>query len=255
MARRKHRRGSPMFVTPAYELFPKSYEYVRKNIWVFAVLYIFPLIIGLSNGAWAVDSRRHWSTDGEVASNALAGPTLPAYAYGGFGVALLFALIIATVLQIMLQSAQLEASEGRSVNLSRAWSTFRKVGLQMFGLYMAVAVMLLISLVPMLIYIAIGLPAIGAIILLIPAAIMLRRYFLAPYVLLDNPGMPVWEALNKSAELSLKDPWSIYSIMGVLIIFALFGAVPLIGWIAAFALHFFYNVAPAIRYRELKKLN
>jgi hypothetical protein len=40
----------------------------------------------------------------------------------------------------------------------------------------------------------------------------------------------------------------------VQILIAMLGLFPLIGWIFAFGLGFLYQVAPAIRYQELKKL-
>jgi hypothetical protein len=254
MPRRKHRRGSPLYVTPAFELFPKSYGLVKKNLSVFALLYIFPLIIGLSNGAWVVDSRRHWHTDVPVGLNAVGHSTLPAYAYGGVGIALVFAMAIAIFLQVMTQSAQLEAAEGRKVQFSSLLKTAKARLLQMLGLYLAVGVVLLISFLPLILYVALGLPSLFSVILLVPPAIVLRRYLFAPYVLLEDDKKSVWEAMEQSAALSLKDSWSVYSLLGVMILFSLFGVVLLIGWIAAFLLQFFYSVAPALRYQELKKL-
>jgi uncharacterized membrane protein len=261
MARRKHRRGSPLYVTPAFDLFLKSYDLVKENFTVFALLYIFPLIIGLSNGTWVVASHRSWSNDTPVAANTLSTSTLPAYAWGGFGVALLFALAIAVALQVMLQAAQLESSHGRRPKISHLWQIVKKRGWQMFGLYLAVSFMVLLSFIPLLIFLAIGLTSlpillaiIGVLIFIFPAVVMVRRYFVAPYVLLDDDSIGVWAAMDKSAKITLRDTGSVYSIMGVMILFSLFGALPLIGWIISFGLHFFYNVAPALRYQELKKL-
>jgi hypothetical protein len=226
-------------MTPAFELFPKSYHLVRKNIWVFVTLCIFPLIIGLSNGVWVVDSQRHFHTDAPVIWGAIGTSTLPAYAWGGFGITLIFAMVLAIILQIMTQAAQLDVSMGKSANLSRAWKVVKARGLQMLGLYLLVGLI----------------TAVGFVLFIIPGIIMLRRYFVAPYVLLENKEMGVWDAMEKSAQLTKQDPWSVYSILGLMLLFSLFGVFPIIGWIAAFLLHFFYSVAPAIRYQELKKIN
>lgn len=254
MPRRKHRRGSPLYVTPAFELFPKSYSLVKKNLSVFALLYIFPLVIGLSNGTWVVDSRRRWHTDIPVILNAIGHSTLPAYAYGGLGIALVFAMLLAVFLQIMAQAAQLEAAEGRQVQLAGIFKVAKSRYLQFLGLYLAVGVVLLISFLPLILYVAFGLPSLLSVLLLIPPAIVIRRYLFAPYVMLEDDKKTVWEAMEQSAAISLKDSWRVYSLMAVMVIFALFGVVILIGWIAAFLLQFFYQTAPALRYQELKKL-
>lgn len=238
MRRHKHRRGSPLYVTPAFDLFLQSYDIVKVNLGIFALLYLFPLVIGLSNGTWAVDSRRSWGNDLPVVANTLGNSSLPAYAWGGLGLALIFAVAIAVILQVMIHAAQLEASKGHKPKLSKLWRVVKKRGWQMFGLYLAIGV----------------LTVLGFIALIIPGIIMLRRYFVAPYVLLENEGMSVWQAMDKSAEITHRDSWSVYSIFGVMIIFALFGGLPIIGWIIAFGLRFFYNLAPALRYQELKRL-
>jgi len=239
VARHKHRRGSPLYVTPAFELFPKSYELIKNNFGTFAALYIFPLIIGLSNGTWVVDSRRSWHTDFPAGAAVLGNSTLPAYAYGGLGIALLIAMVIAIFLQIMTQAAQLEVSEGRKPKFGQLLQVARQRFWQMLGLYIWVGLITLV----------------GFILFIVPGIIMLRRYFVAPYVLLENQKMGISYAMQKSADITKRDSWSVYSIMGVMVLFALFGALPLIGWIIAFGLRFFYSAAPALRYQELKKLS
>jgi uncharacterized membrane protein len=212
---------------------------VRDNFTVFALLYLFPLIIGLSNGTWVVDSRRSWHNDVPVATNTLGNSTLPAWAWGGLGIAFIFALLIGVLLKIMIQQGQLQASSGHRLSLSELFKVARASYWQMFGLYLLVGLVTLI----------------GFILFIIPGIIMLRRYFLAPYVLLENKGMGIWGAMEESAKITRRDSWSIYSIFGVMILFTLFGVLPLIGWIIAFGLHFFYTVAPALRYQELKRLS
>lgn len=239
MPRHKPRKGSPLYVTPAFDLFPKSYELVRDNFTLFALLYFLPLVVGLSNGTWVVDSRRSWHNDVPVVANTVGNSTLPAWAWGGLGLAFIIALALGVIIQIMIQAAQLEAAHGRRPKFSHLWRTVQKRGWQMFGLYVAVGLVTLV----------------GFILLIIPGIIMLRRYFVASYVLLENENISIWQAMERSAAMTKRDSRSVYSIMAVLVIFTLFGVLPLIGWLIAFGLRFFYNLAPALRYQELKRLS
>jgi uncharacterized membrane protein len=253
MALRKPRgrRGSPLYVTPALELLFKSREMVKKNFKVFAVLYFFPLVIGLSNGFWVVDSQRHFTPDTLDAANAIGTPALPAYAYAHFSFIFLVALALAVVLKIMLQAAQLQAAEGHKVSLKVLWQVVKKRGWQFFGLYLAVSILICIWLVPAFLF----RDMLIELICFIPAIIMLRRYFVASYVLLENKDMGVWQAMERSARLTGRDSWSIYALIGVMALFALFGIIPYLGWLIAFLLLFYYSAAPAIRYQELKKFD
>lgn len=238
MARNRGRRSSPLYVTPAFDLLPASYDYVKANFKVFVILFLFPMVIGLSNGYWVVDSRRHLVPDVLNAASSLGNATLPAYSYAHFGITFLIALAIGVVIQIMANAAQLQASEDKKVRLTRVWRVVKQHWLKMLGLYTVISV----------------LTAIGLALLVIPGLIVLRRYFFAPYVLLENQDLSIWQAMEKSAEISKRNSRSVYEMLAVMLLFSLFGIVPLIGWIAAFALHFYYSVAPAIRYRELKRL-
>ncbi len=238
MARSRGRRSSPLYVTPAFDLLPKSYGLVKTNLRIFALLFIFPLIIGLSNGFWVVDTQRHLRADILDAFNAVGNATLPSYSFAKFGITFLIALAVAASLQVMMQTAQLYAAKHKKIKLSHLWQTLKGRGLQMFYLYSVVSI----------------LSAVGLVIFVIPGLIILKRYFLAPYVLLENEDMSIWQAMERSSALTKRDSWSVYTMIGVMLLFSLFGIVPYIGWIAAFLLHFFYSVAPVLRYQELKRL-
>ena len=249
--RRQHRRGSPLYVTPSLELLFVSAKKVKKNLGIFALLYFFPLVIGLSNGYWVVDTTRHLTPDTLDAATAVGNSTLPAYAYGRLTVMFIGAIIIAVVTKIMLNAAQLSAADDKKISLRPLWMVVRTRGLQFLSLYVATTALTVVWLIPAFLFRDIVIE----LICFIPAALMLRRYFVAPYVLLENHNMTIWQAMQKSAEITHRDSLSVYTMIGVMLLFALFGIVPIIGWIAAFALLFYYSAAPAIRYLELKRLS
>lgn len=232
------RKTSAYNLTGAFDLLPKSYELVKKNLGVFVLLWLFPLIGGLSNGIWSLGDERHWDKDSPVLANAVGNGFPPLYVWGGLSLLFLLALAIGVIIQVMTHQAELEASQHKTVKLSRLWEVVKTKGLPLFGLYLLVGLITVI----------------GFILFIVPGVIMLRRYFLAPYVFLDHENIGVWDAMEKSAVMTKKHSGSVYRVIGVMLLFALFGVVPLIGWIASFFLGFFYSVAPAIRYQELKKL-
>jgi uncharacterized membrane protein len=94
---------------------------------------------------------------------------------------------------------------------------------------------------------------IGFILLVIPGLIFIRRYILAPYVMLER-NIGIMDSLNESAALSKLNPGAIWGIMGVMFLIGLMNIIPIIGGLAAFAFGSLYSVAPALRYRQLNKL-
>lgn len=232
------RRTSAYHLTGAFDLLPKSYRLITKNLGIFALLWLFPLIAGLSNGVWTLGEERRLGADSLVAANATGNSLPPVYVWGGFGLMFLLALAIGVIIQIMTHQAELEAAQHKKPKLSRLWSVVKDKGWQMFGLYLLVGLITLA----------------GFILLIVPGIIMLRRYFLAPYVMLDGGNMGIREAMEKSAAMTTGYSGSIYRIVGLMLLFAMFGIIPLLGWIAAFFLQFFYSAAPAIRYQELKNI-
>lgn len=136
----------------------------------------------------------------------------------------------------MSQAAQFEGAEGKTIAWSSIWKTTKKIGWRMVGLYLIVGFLTIV----------------GLILLIIPGLIILRRYFLAPYVLIDK-NCGITEAMQRSADMSKNHTGSIWRILGVMFLISLANVIPFIGGLIAFILGALYSVAPAIRYEELKK--
>jgi uncharacterized membrane protein len=245
-ADRRARKGSPLNLPSAFQLFKPSKDLVLKNKWVFGPLYIAPLLFTIHAWVWtpSVNSQsgRSWWWDYSWFGSGFSSSSIPAYLWYsliGFSVLwLLFVLVAGTILQIMSQRAQLEVAQHKgTVSFSELWPTVKELGWRMLGLYLLVGLYILV----------------GLILLIVPGLIMLRRYFLAPYVMLDTK-CSIKEAMDKSAAMSKPMPRAIWGIIGVTILISLINIVPLIGWLIAFVLGSLYSVAPALRYEQLKKL-
>jgi len=237
---KRARKSSPLTLPGAFELFSPSKEIILKNIWIFGPLYAIPLIFGIHDWIWTpangnsfIDSHSH--------SFSLPGGPLPTYdssIFIGFSIFwLLFVVIAGTVASIMSQAAQLDAVEGKRLDFQILWQSVKQLGVRLFGLYIVMAVVIII----------------GLFLLIIPGVIFIRRYFLAPYVMLDKK-VGIRESMETSAALSKRNTGSVWGVIGVMLLISLIGIIPIIGGLISFAIGCLYSVAPALRYQQLKKL-
>lgn len=235
--RNRPRRNSVFNLPGAFELFKPSKDLVLKNIWIFGPLYGVFFVFYLHSWLWSPlpHQTEHWWQHARDLSPGLAGSTLPFYGtfvVVGFSIIwLLLTLIVGTLVQIMAQSAQLDAVEHKHLDFQDLWHVARAQGWNLFKLYIAMTVAIVGTLF-----------------------IFTRRYYLAPYVMLDNK-TGVGEALKKSSSISGKNPGSVWAIIGVALFFGLISLVPYLGGLVAFALGCLYSIAPALRYQQLKQLS
>jgi len=239
MARRPHaRKSSPLYLPSAFDLFKPSKDLVLKNIHVFGPLFILPFIFwGHSWLDIPANGGHYWNrfTD---ANYGWSLPTAYWVAFIGFSIIwFLIAVVGGTIVQIMLQRAQLDAAENREPQLGKLWGVTKKMWKPMVLLFLTMILII----------------GIGFIFLIVPGLILLRRYFFAPYVMLERK-CSVREALDRSAHLSAINTGSVWGLIGVMFLIGLLGIVPIIGSLASFVAGSLYSVAPALRYQQLKKL-
>jgi hypothetical protein len=233
---KRARRTSPLNVPGAFELFTPSKEIVLRNIWIFGPLYAIPFIFWIHSWIWSPLPNQHvqWWGHADYFSSGWVGSPLPTYAtFLVVGFSLLWLAIIGvigTLVQVMSQTAQLRAVEGRPLDFHDLWLEAKGLGWSMFKLY-----------------------ALSALAIVFTLFIFTRRYFLAPYVMLDKK-TGVRESMRKSAELSAKNPGSVWGIIGVIVLIGLIGIIPIVGGLASFIVGGLYSVAPALRYQQLKQL-
>lgn len=245
MARTSHRarRSSPLNLPGAFELFTPSKEIVQKNIWIFGPLYAIPLIFSLHSWIWTPsNSDKPWYLQFSGVGPGFSSSSFPIYGnYLIVGASLLWALFVIIagfLVQIMSQKAQLDGVEGHTPGFDKLWATTRKLGWRLVGLYLLVGLYVVV----------------GFILFIIPGIIMLRRYSLAPYVMLDkNKG--IRESMELSANMTKPHSGAIYRVYGVMILIGLVAVIPFLGWIVSFILGMFYSVSLALRYQQLKPLS
>jgi hypothetical protein len=239
---RRARRTSPLNLPSAFDLFAPSKEIVLKNIWIFGPLYAVPFIFWIHSWIWSPlpNQKVHfWQHDSF--SSAWPGGPIPTYTtftLVGFSLLwLLIILIVGTIAQIMAQAAQLEGAQARPLDFQNLWQVVKDIGWRLFGLYIVIGIVVLV----------------GLVLLVIPGLIMIRRYFMAPYVMIDRR-VGIRQALDQSAELSKINTGSVWGVIGVMFLIGLVNIIPIIGGLASFLLGSLYSVAPAIRYIQLKNI-
>ena len=257
------RRSSPLYLTSALELFLDSATRVWRHKWLFGPLYIIPFVFSFHAWVWAPAPDNHqgrsWWADYSWFGSGFSTSSVPSYLwYTIVGFSLLWLIVVlsvGTVIQMMSQQAQLEAAKDHKlIDFNSLWQTVKRLGWQMFGLYVTVGIYILAPLaIWLLLYLAFGTSAVIFSPILVFSLIMLRRYFLAPYIMLDK-GVGIVEAMDTSAEVTKAYSMAIWSVIGVMVVIGLANFIPIIGWLIAFALGSLYSVAPALRYQELKKL-
>lgn len=237
------RRTSHLYLPSAFDLFASSKEIVMNNLWIFAPLYATSFIFYVHSWIWQPLQGQHihlWQhVDGF--SSAWLGSPLPAYftfLVVGFSLLwLVLTLTLGTIAQIMSHAAQLDASENKHLDFQNLWQVVRRQGWRLLGLYIVMALIFLI----------------GFALLFVPGLFMVRRYLLAPYVMIDK-GTGIQESLAQSADMSKRNTGAIWGIIGVMFLIGLVNIIPYFGGLAAFVLGSLYSVAPALRYQQLKKL-
>lgn len=221
----------------AFTLFSKSYALVKENLTIFIFVYSVPALFAL----WGF--LNYFSEDSNLRNNgsdtysglfsSITGLHLSTPSTAGFTLTLIlgFLAVLFGLLQVILT---LRVSQGHKPSFESIWSEFKKKGWRLIGLEIMMGVGIFV----------------GFLLLVVPGVILLWRWFLAPYILLDR-NVPISEALVQSWEMTKGYAWPIYAVILVSILWALTGAVPVVGGIISFLLAVAYSVAPALRYQEL----
>lgn len=220
----------------AFSLFSKSWDAVQRNATIFAVLYALPLLGSLASMSGGRSSDK--TPLGDTGASVFVGwsPLSIVSAVGGIAIVVIAMIIIGIIIQAMTIVAELESARGKTVTFSGLWKEAKPHVLGLFGLSIAMFFIILI----------------GLLLLIIPGIIAIRRYFLAPYFLIDKK-LSIGDALKESAKASKPYAGAIWGVLGVSILLSLTGIIPVVGGLVSFVLAIAYSVAPAIRYFEIQK--
>jgi uncharacterized membrane protein len=216
----------------AFSLFRPSMEAVKRNPWTYFWLVFIPSLFSLASNSTKVEDA-----NGSSAAIESWG-TLPfTLAVSSFMLVTLAIVFLSLVIAPAVTHLQLSSAKNKDIGVADAL----KVGLKYVWRYLGLIIVLVLLFVG------------GLILFIVPGLIVLRRYFLAPYFMLDKD-LSIGEAMKQSAAATKPFSGAIWGIIGVYILLSLPGFIPLIGGLVSIALTTLYSVAPALRYYELSKL-
>lgn len=229
-----HSKRAP-HLTGAFDLFGKSKAVVMRNAHTFAILYLLPFLSVLASLAGDNTNKSRGEQFAE-SGNFTGLPTNVLVGFIGLGIVFFLVLaILSIIIETMTYTLELEGSKGEKPSLQHLFEVAKKYWLRIFGLLLAIGFLTLI----------------GLILLIVPGLIVIRRYFLAPYVMIDKD-LSISEAMRESARLTKINTGAIWGIIGVMFLIGLLSVIPLVGPLVSFGVGVLYSVAPALRYRELK---
>jgi magnesium-transporting ATPase (P-type) len=207
-----------------FTLFALSKELVMQNLPIFAVVFGIPLFFSVVS---SVNQPTNQSMD-----------KFPSFSPE---VAALVAItiVVSVLFAVMAVGLTLHVAKKQTPTFSDLWEFSRIYFLRMLGLWL-------------LMFVIIG---VGLIAFIVPGLIFLRRYFLAPYVLVDK-GLSIVDSLKESARISKPFSKSVWTLIGLSIAISLIAnpVFNIVGIVLSSILSLLFSVAPALRYYELKKL-
>jgi hypothetical protein len=217
----------------AFFLYQQSLDALKVNpgaiIWLaltplIASIPIFVLVIFIIFTATAT-TRGPGTTVGQLPDNS------------NIAIAIIYLVLLFLTLLVSsaMMHAALKSARSEKISYGKAWSAGWRSYLKFIGLFFLITLVV----------------SIGLVLLIVPGLFLLRRYFLAPYYMIDR-NLGILESMEKSAADSKKygGVWSLLLLFLCIIILA---PIPYFGWVASLGLCIMYMCAPAIRYLQITK--
>jgi hypothetical protein len=212
----------PNKLPSAFTLFEPSWKAIKLNFNTFFILWILPLLLILINFVLSFKSGH-----GEAFSHK---PT-PASVIITLIVLICYLIIGAPTIVTQIKSAQ-----AQKIRLGEAFQIAKPFYIRLYGLLICVSVIVFI----------------GLLLLIVPGILLLKRYYLAPWIMV-NENLGIKASLKRSSEMS-KQPNAVWGMLGVEVLLSVFGIIPFLGYIIDILGGVVYSNAPAIRYEQIKAL-
>ncbi len=229
--------AQPHKLPSAWVLLTISTDAVRKNLKLFILLSSVTIVSTLiSVGQQIQHSDAIFSWKG-VATSSLFGPDFNNSNITGMATLVAVLSLVGFVFSLMKYILTLRAAQGKVVSFDELWRDFVRNWLW-FRLLLLI-ICLAISLI------------IGLILLVVPGIIIIWRFSMAPYLMIDK-GTNISESFAQSWEITKGHAWDIYSIVILGAVLALPSAIPFVGPLIAIATTLAYSCAMPLRYEQIK---
>lgn len=230
-------KSSTKTVGSVFDLPEKSFNIVKENWQMFAVVNVLTLLAALFSFDSSKESKYGANGAFDVGGFA-SGSELAAIVGFGF-IALVLILGLAIFLNAMSTALEVRASQGKKPDFNSLVDAGKKYWLRLLGLTILSGLIVL------------G----GLILLIIPGIIAIGRVAMAPYHMIDKD-LGVMDSLKASNEMGKthwKPVWAAILLMiGVSIITGVLGVIPVIGALLGTIAAIFLSLILPLRYLEIK---
>lgn len=135
-----------------------------------------------------------------------------------------------------MKYVELQAARGRQITTTEALENTKTMIWDFFIMSVLVGLIIIV----------------GFVLLIVPGILMLKRYYLASYHLVDKK-LSASEAISSAHESSKKYSGGHWALIGLEFVIMITQIVPLIGGIISFIMGVIYFMVPAIRYDQVTK--
>lgn len=214
----------------AFQLFGPSKEAVLNNFMSFLFIIFLPGFLILIGDAMNVSDYLASSENSLMQQFDLENTnpeSRPYYVFGG-----IFTMLLIPARYYL----QLQAAKGKEIDVAQAIRNSAKYFWRVIGFSFLFGLLVFL----------------GLLALILPGLIVIRRYFLTPYFLIDQ-NLGIKDAMAASAQVSKLHSRAIWGVIGVTILLSIFNIIPVWGGLITLILTTLYSCAPALRYLELSK--
>ncbi len=223
----------------AFDLVGKSWERVKANWKVFAVVNILTILGAISSSLGIFNNEEtDMKTESVSSFSGLGSHQIAAIVGAGLAVLLVF-IVISIFLGVMSASLEVKAAAGKKPSLGELFSDGKKYFFRFIGLYVLLGLII----------------GFGFVLLIIPGIIALGRLIMAPYHLVDKD-LKVTEAIRQSSAQAKGRLGKVYGAIGVMFLISVvggvIGVVPFVGPLAGAVVTIGFSLVLALRYQQLK---
>ncbi len=203
----------------AFSLFQPSSQLVLKNLTTFFIILMLP-------AAYFALLERFFNP--KTANNHVG------VWIGLAAVGLIYNLVVFAAIPVL----ELRVVQGLRLGVVEAVKLGWRYFWRLLGLYIVIGAVIFV----------------GLVLFIVPGIIMIRRYTLAAYFLVDQD-IGIFEAMRRSAAATKGYSGAIWGLIGVQMLIGAPGWIPFIGPILSAGTAMLYGCAPALRYEEFKALH
>ncbi len=219
-----------------FDLLPKSWEYVKRNWQMFAVVNIFAILSAIA----AATSTDHTNNQyyGDPTANLISNQA--AIGWGAIGLVFFLILIFATLfLYAMSVDLELRASQGERPDFNSLVEAGKKYWLRLLGLFIVGGLIVLV----------------GLVLLIIPGLFAFYRLCLSPYLMVEKD-LGIKESLKASNELVKQNGGPVLHALLLTFLIAvavgIIASVPVVGPLVGTALGIAYSLVLVLRYHQVQ---